>query len=122
MQINALICNGFPGLLWIPSVLCSADMVSTFNSSQDSGQVGTKGLILQKLLYKYVCFWNPRNVQIFRIYTSRITFLNPIKSELDAVAEVIDMKQLFWGCSKVYINQAPWLFLNEPRITLFCLK
>lgn len=39
----------------------------------------------------------------------------------EAVAEIIDLEQLFWGCSKVYVNQAPWLFLNEPRSTLFCL-
>lgn len=39
----------------------------------------------------------------------------------DAVAEIIDLEQLVRECSKVDVNQAPWLFLNEPRSNLFCL-
>lgn len=39
----------------------------------------------------------------------------------DAVAEIIDLEQLFGECSKVDVNQAQWLFLNEPRSNLFYL-
>jgi len=87
------------------------------------GKEGTQGLILQTPSYESMnVFGIPGMCKDLEFILLGLHFLTQLSQIVpDAVAEIIDMEQLFWGCSKVYVNQAPGLFLNEPRSTLFCL-
>lgn len=84
-------------------------MGRAFNSPQSAGKEGTKGLILQRLSYKIMhVFGIPGMCKDLEFILLGLHFLTQLNLTVpDAVAEIIDLEQLFGECSKVDVNQAP---------------